>query len=116
MAYIEDRVVHDADSHVMETVDWLEPFLDSATGSRLKGLLDAGFGAKRSAEIAKADNEILAIVKAASLKPNNKGPLEQAASKVGAATKKLASSQDGSGLAMLDGLIPSETIGTSYSD
>ena len=25
MAYVEGRVVHDADAHVMETPDWLVP-------------------------------------------------------------------------------------------
>jgi len=28
MAYIEDRIVHDADAHTMETPDWLKPFSD----------------------------------------------------------------------------------------
>lgn len=28
MAHIEDRVVHDADAHTMETPDWLTPFAD----------------------------------------------------------------------------------------
>ena len=76
------------------------------------GQLEGAAGKVSVAEL----GEILAIVKAASLKPNNSGPLEQAASKVGAATQKLAASQDGSGLAMLDGLIPGKAIGTSYSD
>ena len=39
MAYIEDRVVHDADAHVMETADWLEPYLDSLTGPRVQALI-----------------------------------------------------------------------------
>lgn len=38
MPYVEGRVVHDADSHVMETPDWLEPFADSATRARLAPL------------------------------------------------------------------------------
>jgi predicted TIM-barrel fold metal-dependent hydrolase len=28
MPYIEDRIVHDADAHIMETPDWLKPFSD----------------------------------------------------------------------------------------
>ena len=79
---------------------------------RAAGQLEGAAGKVSVAEL----GEILAIVKAASLKPNNSGPLEQAASKVGAATQKLAASQDGSGLAMLDGLIPGKAIGTSYGD
>src|SRR5688572_28515619 len=27
MTYVEGRIVHDADSHVMETRDWLAPFV-----------------------------------------------------------------------------------------
>jgi len=38
MPYVEGRVVHDADSHVMETPDWLEPFADAATRQRLQPL------------------------------------------------------------------------------
>ena len=33
--YVEDRVVHDADAHIMETPDWLTPYLDAATTARL---------------------------------------------------------------------------------
>ena len=28
MAHIEGRIVHDADSHTMETPNWLEPFAE----------------------------------------------------------------------------------------
>ncbi len=38
MAYVEGRTVHDADSHVMETPDWLEPFADARTRARLAPL------------------------------------------------------------------------------
>jgi predicted TIM-barrel fold metal-dependent hydrolase len=38
MPYVEDRLVHDADSHVMETPDWLEPFADARTRARLAPL------------------------------------------------------------------------------
>ncbi len=38
MPYVEGRVVHDADSHVMETPDWLEPFADARTRARLAPL------------------------------------------------------------------------------
>ena len=26
MAYVEDRIIHDADAHTMEPPEWLEPF------------------------------------------------------------------------------------------
>ena len=28
MAHIEGRIVHDADAHAMETLNWLEPFAE----------------------------------------------------------------------------------------
>ena len=36
MSYIENRIVHDADAHVMETKGWLEPFADTATLRKLR--------------------------------------------------------------------------------
>ncbi|MEE8580044.1 MAG: amidohydrolase family protein [Myxococcota bacterium] len=38
MPYIEGRTVHDADAHVMETPDWLQPFADPAIRSRIRPL------------------------------------------------------------------------------
>ncbi|HYC53890.1 MAG TPA: amidohydrolase family protein [Candidatus Binatia bacterium] len=38
MAYVEDRIVHDADSHIMETPDWLDPYLDSRIRERMPRL------------------------------------------------------------------------------
>lgn len=38
MTYANGRVIHDADSHVMETREWLEPYLDAAVAGRLKPL------------------------------------------------------------------------------
>jgi predicted TIM-barrel fold metal-dependent hydrolase len=38
MPYVEGRVVHDADSHVMETPDWLERFADPDVRPRLPRL------------------------------------------------------------------------------
>ena len=35
MPYTEDRIIHDADAHVMETPDWLEPFADAALREKL---------------------------------------------------------------------------------
>ncbi|HVP30843.1 MAG TPA: amidohydrolase family protein [Myxococcota bacterium] len=37
-AFLPGQVVHDADSHVMETPDWLGPFADAATRARMKPL------------------------------------------------------------------------------
>src|SRR5262249_45195060 len=43
MPYVEGRTVHDADSHVMETPDWLRPWADPAVRQRIKPLvLDRG--------------------------------------------------------------------------
>ncbi|TMA46409.1 MAG: amidohydrolase [Deltaproteobacteria bacterium] len=41
MPYVEGRVVHDADSHVMETPDWLVPHADPHVRERLKPLFVA---------------------------------------------------------------------------
>lgn len=38
MTYVSGRIVHDADSHVMETREWLDPFLDAALKGELKPL------------------------------------------------------------------------------
>ena len=65
MAYIEGRVVHDADSHIMETADWLDEFGDAAVreafyarfphSDQLKGIVaqheDAEYRAKDATEI-----------------------------------------------------------------
>ena len=36
MSYIENRTVHDADSHVMETPGWLDPFATAAVVGKLR--------------------------------------------------------------------------------
>lgn len=36
MSYIENRIVHDADSHVMETPGWLDPFATAAVVGKLR--------------------------------------------------------------------------------
>lgn len=36
MPYAEDRLVHDADAHVVETPDWLEPYADPDTRPKLR--------------------------------------------------------------------------------
>lgn len=42
MPYAEGRVYHDADSHVMETPDWLLPYADAAVRARLRPLVLTG--------------------------------------------------------------------------
>jgi uncharacterized protein len=42
MPYVEDRVVHDADSHVMETPDWLVAYADPEIRDRLERLRLSG--------------------------------------------------------------------------
>lgn len=34
--YVEDRIVHDADAHIMETPDWLDPYLDPGLSERME--------------------------------------------------------------------------------
>src|SRR6185503_9316290 len=36
MTYAEGRVIYDADSHVMETREWLDPYLDADLKARLR--------------------------------------------------------------------------------
>lgn len=38
MTYANGRVIHDADSHVMETREWLEPFLDASLKAQMRPL------------------------------------------------------------------------------
>jgi predicted TIM-barrel fold metal-dependent hydrolase len=38
MSYVNGRIVHDADSHVMETREWLDPFMDAALKAELRPL------------------------------------------------------------------------------
>jgi predicted TIM-barrel fold metal-dependent hydrolase len=38
MSYAEGRVIYDADSHVMETREWLEPFMDAELKAKLRPL------------------------------------------------------------------------------
>jgi predicted TIM-barrel fold metal-dependent hydrolase len=38
MTYAEGRVIHDADSHVMETREWLDPFMDEDLKTKLRPL------------------------------------------------------------------------------
>ena len=44
MTYANGRIIHDADSHVMETREWLDPFLDAQAKASLKPL----YGRERS--------------------------------------------------------------------
>jgi hypothetical protein len=38
MPYVEDRIIHDADSHVMETPDWLVSYAEPQIRGRLEPL------------------------------------------------------------------------------
>lgn len=44
MSYTRGRIVHDADSHVMETHDWIEPFTEATFKGRLPPILGDAFG------------------------------------------------------------------------
>jgi len=41
MAYVEGRTVHDADSHIVETPDWLVSYADPGIRERLRPLFVA---------------------------------------------------------------------------
>ena len=49
MPYIEDRIVHDADSHLMELPQWLGDFATSSG----RDAFNARFGAERAAALAR---------------------------------------------------------------
>ena len=51
MPYVEGRIVHDADAHVMETRDWISPFVAQRVAGPLNVLLDRDFGTQRKQEI-----------------------------------------------------------------
>lgn len=53
MPYAAGRVIHDADSHVMETADWLDPYISEAIRPRLKPR-DAGAAEAADRAIEKA--------------------------------------------------------------
>ena len=38
MTYAQGRMINDADSHVMETREWLDPFMDADLKSKLRPL------------------------------------------------------------------------------
>ena len=54
MTYAGDRVVFDADSHVMELPGWLEEFADDATRERLRPLALGKAGALATQAVAEA--------------------------------------------------------------
>jgi predicted TIM-barrel fold metal-dependent hydrolase len=50
MPYAENRLIHDADAHLMETPGWLDPYLDPAIAGRVeRRSLIGGVGAEGSA-------------------------------------------------------------------
>jgi predicted TIM-barrel fold metal-dependent hydrolase len=73
--YVGERVVHDADSHVMELPGWLEQFADAATAEHLRPLALGGAGAladraveeaagRRSAGVATLDPDPAGLLRA----------------------------------------------------
>ncbi len=50
MPYVEDRIVHDADAHVMETPDWLDEFASRRVADYLRENFDNG-GLNATAEV-----------------------------------------------------------------
>jgi uncharacterized protein len=55
MTYAEGRVIHDADSHLMETTDWLVTYADPDTRERIRPLQLGGAGALADKAVADAD-------------------------------------------------------------
>ena len=43
MPHIDDRFVHDADTHTMETKDWLEPFCEDRYKKQVASIFNRGF-------------------------------------------------------------------------
>jgi predicted TIM-barrel fold metal-dependent hydrolase len=60
MTYVGDRVVFDADSHVMELPGWLEEFADEATREHLRPLALGAAGALADKAVAEAAERSLA--------------------------------------------------------
>jgi predicted TIM-barrel fold metal-dependent hydrolase len=59
MPHIEDRVVHDADAHTMETKDWLTPFADPDVRADIQAVFDRTFANREEqfeAMLAKQDD------------------------------------------------------------
>jgi hypothetical protein len=57
MTYANGRVIHDADSHTMETADWLAPYLEGEHLEKLGSLYskrDAGVAIVKQIDLAKA--------------------------------------------------------------
>ena len=51
VTYADDLVIHDADSHLMEPLDWLEGYADEATRAKLWALDVSGGGGKSNQEL-----------------------------------------------------------------
>ena len=43
MPHINDRFVHDADTHTMETKDWLEPFCEGRYKKQVASIFNRSF-------------------------------------------------------------------------
>ena len=67
MPYIEDRIVHDADAHIMETPDWLKPFSDPDMRDAIQVEFDKVFFGPRSdafqAVLDKHDDAVKELIK-----------------------------------------------------
>ncbi|MCG8588283.1 MAG: amidohydrolase [Proteobacteria bacterium] len=55
MPYAEGRIIHDADSHVMETPDWLAPFTDARLRARLADLRSEDVSGEYASEFTRAE-------------------------------------------------------------
>ena len=63
MSYAAGRVIHDADSHIMESLDWLPSYADAAIRDRLISMrLEAGgSGAAKAIELAQRRQQDAAV-------------------------------------------------------
>jgi predicted TIM-barrel fold metal-dependent hydrolase len=58
MPHIEDRIVHDADAHTMETRDWLKPFADPDMRDEIQAVFDRIFASRQAQfELAMAQHD-----------------------------------------------------------
>ncbi len=54
MAYVTDRVIHDADAHVMETPEWIDEFASARVQQFARSNFDVSVGGKTLEEVEKA--------------------------------------------------------------
>src|SRR5579862_7023905 len=65
MPYVDGRIVHDADSHVVETPEWFEPYADPAVRARMDPLYVS--------VVKPGEEEFIDVIRGRSLDPADRG-------------------------------------------